>query len=994
MTVDPYYVLGLDPGISSCGFCLIDKANGKVLEMGSRLFNAPQEPKNKLSLAKKRRGQRSVRRNIKRTRDRRTHILRVLKQEGIVPEDAEKNWMQPRKGERNILELRVAGLDEQLSPREWAQILYSFGGHRGYIPKGKSFMEADSGDDDDGKVKDAIKHNVAVMEEHGYRTVGEMFYAQNRYRNKLGNYDRCVLHDQILDEINLLFERQSSFGNAATSDEFKKAYLDNLNWLKSTEEYDKKVYSTVGFCSYFPDEKRAARASVTSEMLRAHERLAHLVIVDETGKEHRLPLDLRMELVGILFSEAPIKGNVNCKVTYSSIRKKMDKYGMGARCAFKGISLDDEGKEIFEPKALCAYRKVKMNPDLLRRMREDWDLGDAIGEALTFASSQSSLIERLEEFGIEDDVIDEVLKMPVDSKVFKGYGSRSQKAIHMLLGAFEDPSIKTLYDAEKAVGLADLRLSDTSERSGLLPPFKDFDPTCKNPVVLRSLGQMRRIINAIIKIYGVPHEVHIELGRELKHSVKEKKLISKRNRENENENKQAAKDIAAIKGIDPNDVTGKEIQKYRLWNEQKNLDVYTGEPIDVERLVKDTSYCQIDHVLPYSRTSENSIMNRVLVLSKNNQMKRERSPYEWMTSGEDKAPSWSEFQARIQNSGLPQKKKDFLLEQNLDEKESGFIQRNLNDTRYMSRSVKEYVESSLEFPEVEGKKQHVFAVAGGATAYLRRQLGLNMGAENTKDRSDDRHHAVDAAVIAACDAGTVQRIAKASAKKKLLPPDEYDAQFVEAQPWPDFAKDVLKAYEVVIPTRMADHGVTGGVYKETLYHLEEIRDDGKVALTYHKDQKPATETSGNYQIMDETNGVRLVTGLAFLRLWHDPDAKKGKGRWYGEPVYYIDIPKIQAGTYVPRYMKAHSSRDAWPEVPESAMVEEPLVVYPGDVVSIGGNLVRLSTLNIANANWELLNLLGVKLGTVKTIGRLTNEDEIRVVQEDVLGRCYYDLSKC
>ena len=94
----PYLVLGLDPGIASCGFCLLDMTNHKILEMGTHLFKAPQEDKTKTSLAVKRRNARSIRRNTLRTKTRLKHCMKLFKEAGLVPTDADKSWFQSKKG--------------------------------------------------------------------------------------------------------------------------------------------------------------------------------------------------------------------------------------------------------------------------------------------------------------------------------------------------------------------------------------------------------------------------------------------------------------------------------------------------------------------------------------------------------------------------------------------------------------------------------------------------------------------------------------------------------------------------------------------------------------------------------------------------------------------------------------------------------------------------------------------------------------------------------
>jgi len=140
-----YLVLGLDLGIASCGFALIDRAAGTILELGSHLFDTPADAKTKTSLAAKRRGARSARRNTKRHRDRQKHCLAILARHGLVQPGTQKEWLHSAKGDRPVLELRAAGLDNLLSDRQLSQVLYNLSTRRGYIPHG----EGDGGEDAD-----------------------------------------------------------------------------------------------------------------------------------------------------------------------------------------------------------------------------------------------------------------------------------------------------------------------------------------------------------------------------------------------------------------------------------------------------------------------------------------------------------------------------------------------------------------------------------------------------------------------------------------------------------------------------------------------------------------------------------------------------------------------------------------------------------------------------------------------------------------------------
>lgn len=984
----PYLVLGLDPGIASCGFCLLDMTNHKILEMGSHLFKAPQEDKTKTSLAVTRRKARSIRRNTARTAARLKRCLELLAGAGLVPADADKTWLQTKKGDKPILKLRAGGLDRLLTDREFAQVLYSLCGRRGYIPHGEGRL-GETDDTEGRKVLDAIKKNQDAMAAGSYRTVGEMLDAQGRSRNRGGDYSLCVYNSQIQDEAKALFASQRARGNTKATRELEDSYLACLTWEKKSLDHDTSVYELVGPCSYFPGEKRAASADVSSELCRAYERLGHIVIVHEDDSEQALTASEIDDYLKILFSTAPIKGNKECKVTYGTIRKDLD---ISGKSVFKGIAQDREKDEPFVPKAWRSLRRV-LPERLLARMFEDRKLGDAVCEALTFASSEASLIERLSDLGLSDDERDAILAVPFTGKLFKGYGSRSLKALDLLLGAFEEPEIRILTDAEKVTGLLDLRLSDRGVRGQLLPPYDSYDPTCRNPVVLRAMGRMRHIVNAIIRIHGVPDEIHIELGRDLKMSNKEKSLVDKRNRENAASNKKWATTAAGILGCTPEEVPGRIIRKLILREEQGEKDLYTGDSIDLEHLVRDDRYCEIDHILPYSRTCDDSRANKVLVLSKSNQDKRERTPYEWMTSGEAGAPSWDSYRARVMAQVKnPRKRANHLNTDLGPETQAKFLARNLNDDRYMSVAVKNYLEDCLLFPE-DGRKRHVIAVAGGATGNLRWVWGLNFGEGNIKDRTDDRHHAVDAAIIAACSESTVKKVAEASAKGREAFKRERESRLASTQPWPTFAAEVAARREFVVPTRMADHGVTGRVFEDTLYHLEGITDDkGKYPLVRAGEK---TAKKGNVHFNPD-GSVKLIDGMAFLRLWLDPTARpngKVKGKWYAEPVYYADIPAIKAGTYVPRAIVQGIARINWEPIPEAALESRPLVLFKNDVLVVDGHIARYSNIGISVCQLLMLNLLTRdRVTDWPSIGSWGKDTQVRILQEDCLGHCYDSIA--
>lgn len=198
--------------------------------------------------------------------------------------------------------------------------------------------------------------------------------------------------------------------------------------------------------------------------------------------------------------------------------------------------------------ALCSTLH-DLNPVLLNRLRDDTDLADAVCAAATFASSSEAFATRIAELtdGLSKEDVDALLELPYGSKLFTGYGSTSLKALQMLRDAFEDTNINRLYDAEVATGLYDARKALSAKRNvtddGLLKPYSSYSPICTNPVVLRSCARLRRIINSVIRHYGLPDTIRVEVAKELKRTKHEKELVDDGNKYNKREKEKAVDDI-------------------------------------------------------------------------------------------------------------------------------------------------------------------------------------------------------------------------------------------------------------------------------------------------------------------------------------------------------------------------------------------------------------------------------------------------------------------
>lgn len=972
-------ILGLAPDIDHVGWAVIDADGHKVLGMGVHRFNPPLDPKSKVSLARKRRSFYYARINKRRTKYRAKAVLTVLRAHGLVPEGAGPEWLQSAKGERPVARLRAAGLDEPLSGRELAQVLYYLGLHRGYDPRG----ESTDGDADGKKMLSAIAGVQAALDAGEARTVGELMASRGRMRNRAGDYSCTATRQMIADEARALISAQEAFGTADGS--LMGDYLDELLFTRSTAAFDAQVYSRVGCCTYFPDERRAARADVTSEMLSAIESLKHLRIAEPDGSQHGIPHESCMRYLDVMFSDAPIKGNKECRVRYSDVLKE---HGRTEGATVKGVLPADLKREVYVPRAFSLMRKAGVPAALLARMRDDRAVGDAVCEALTYASSEEVLLDRLAAADIElsDAEIAAICSLPYSGKVFSGYGSRSLKAQEMLLEMMLSPEVSTLFDAEDACGLYAVRTETSVNAGSLLPPYTVFDPTCTNPVVLRTTARMRRVVNAVIKRWGVPAEVRVILGRELKQSKKERLNARRNNSRNRKSREELADTAASILGVSADSISGSLLRKLSLWRSQGGMDVLAGTEIDLERLCREPAYATVDYILPPARTGETGMRNSLLSLTSTAVSKGASTPVEWCSSGCAGAPTLAELKERVAESTLPYSKKSRILLEDFEGKAPAMLDRSVNDGRYASRAFRSYLEELM--PLRDGERVRAAAVSDAAVAELRRVWGLNDLFDASRSASDP---AVEAVVAAVCDAGTVRRCAAWRAGRLYSEPEERDELLRASEPWPSFPDVIRASAPFVIPTKMHDHGCTGEALESTNRSVVEVEEGtGYAVLT------GATRKVGNYRLLADGT-ARVVGGMALIRIWHDPlstagGSRKGMGRYYFEPVYYADVPRMDDASYVPRYPVAGLAPAMWPEVPAEACGGRPIILHAGDVVRARGRAARYVSYTISGCNWKLADIVtGEPLKGFPSANSLCDDDGFEIMCEDVLGMAWRDV---
>lgn len=536
----------------------------------------------------------------------------------------------------------------------------------------------------------------------------------------------------------------------------------------------------VGHCRFEKDELRAPAANFYSEQLVWLTKINNLRVYDEDSQERPLTREERNLILNM-----PLE--MKSDIKYSSLTSAFEKASLWKAGQFKYKSVDYEQKTQKKKKTAKSAditKSSKKNPEdkvfyksshlheirkaLGSSLSEEWekirtevlsgkyDRYNRIAYVLTVYKEDSDVIEQLSPY--ESRTLIEAL-LPVR---FNGFVSLSEKSLkkiipYMVLGKRYDEACSEAGYKHYKQNQAKVKKSkylpslfSGREPNGTLIFNEEIGDIPRNPVVLRVINQTRKVVNAIVKKYGSPESVHIELARDLAKSRAERNEIEKRNEDAASRRIKEREEFKKHYGAEK--TNGTNLLKYRLYKEQDCKSMYSCKTIDINRLFEE-GYVQIDHILPYSRSYDDSQSNKVLVLTKENQDKGNRIPYEYFESKQTDI-SWYEFEQWVKScKNLNQKKKRNLLRNSLSkDAKKDFLERNLNDTRYACRFMKNYIDRFLCLSENSDKSGCV-VVAGQLTANLRNCWGLNKVREE-----NDRHHALDATVIACCTRKIVQKV--------------------------------------------------------------------------------------------------------------------------------------------------------------------------------------------------------------------------------------------
>jgi CRISPR-associated endonuclease Csn1 len=814
------YRLALDIGANSIGWCLLDldaadppQPRG-IRGIGVRIFPDGRDPKTSVSLAAARRLARQSRRRRDRYLQRRQALLNALIRNGLMPAEAAA---RAAVAALDPYALRADALARRLEPYELGRVVFHLNQRRGFRSNRKTDRD---NEDEKGKLRRAADRLAAEIARSGQQTLGAWLAARHArhadVRARLhgagakAEYPFYSTREMVAAEFDAVWAAQLQWNPTlapAAGDELRTI----LFFQRDLRE------PPVGRCWLEPTEPRAPRALPSTQAFRIAQDLAHLAI-RRVGEPDQPLTDKQRDLLDALM-------NAGRDLSFGQIRKQL---GLVHGETFNLESRAREGLKGSETAArLAGEAKGKGKP--LGALWSDLDLTkrDAIAAAIQDAESDEGAVAALELLGVPRTAAEAV----AGTILPEGHASLSTKAMLAIL-----PHLRAGLVYSAAVQAAGYR-HHSDDRDGVIHPElpyygevlaerlgigtgkpedaknpERFFGRAPNPTVHVALNQVRQVVNALIAQHGHPAEVVVEVLRELGQSAFERSRVEKEQTANAKRRADWERQLKEI----GQPVNGRNMAFMRLWVEQAadpkdRVCPYTGERIGIERLF--SGEVEEDHILPFALTLDDSFNNRVLAMREANRRKARQTPYDAFGA----SPEWPAIKARA--AALPGGKAWRFAPDAMAKwqgEHGDFQARLLTDSAYLSRLARLYLRAICD-------PNRVWGVPGRLTALLRDKLALNSatvlgkgGAR--KERTDHRHHAIDALTVGLIDRSLLQRVSTAARRaqetgRRLL--DNLE------EPWPGFVAEAAARVRAIVVSFKPDTAPSGALHNDTAYAVVE-----------------------------------------------------------------------------------------------------------------------------------------------------------------------------
>lgn len=553
-----------------------------------------------------------------------------------------------------------------------------------------------------------------------------------------------------------IYQKEKTIDGKTYSDvnvtiEFLKSeddYTNLFDWLNERKEIDQKAFLKYPGFNLKKNAENYRWNYVEDKSYPCNE--THNAILNRLSKVQKVPSDFltrekEQDLWHILYS---VEDKIEIEQALKSFAIK-NNLSEDFSEVFKKIKPFDADYGAYSEKAV-----KKLLP--LMRMGKYWN------EAAIHPQTKNR-IEKIINGEVDDKIRDRVRDKAIHLNTINDF-----KALPLWLTSY------IVYDRHSEDSNA-MQWKKPEDIENFLKEFKQH--SLRNPIVEQVITETLRVVKDIWKTYGNGSanffdEIHIELGREMKNPADKRKDMTNKMSANENTNLRikallseflndttyenvrpfspSQQEILKIyeEGVLNSDIeieedilkisksnqpSKSELNKYKLWLEQKYRSPYTGEIIPLNKLF--TPAYEIEHVIPQSRYFDDSLSNKVICEAEVNKDKDKSTAYEYIRDNHGKKIELSfgkvvtifdtkEYEDFVKRNYAKNRSK--LNKLMMEEIPESFIQRQLNDSRYISKVVKNLLSSLVrEDDEQESTSKHIVSSNGNITNVLKQDWGLN-----------------------------------------------------------------------------------------------------------------------------------------------------------------------------------------------------------------------------------------------------------------------------
>lgn len=771
------YRFAFDIGIGSCGWAVVSEnetGNRRIEDAGSRIFDSGEMKEGKDRKSQERRGFRGVRRVLRRRSHRKYRLKNYLRYVHFMTDMEIRCASEASMNQ--ILQVKVRGINEKLTKAKLLQVLIHACNHRGY----KDFYEvtetdeAESQEEEDEKINQAAADRLdRSFEESHCRTISEYICQyctipgtdRIDYRNRFyKNENRMIIRRKhVENEVCTILKKQREWYPELTDQKIKEImevifsqrdFEDGPGYASDKAEYRRYTgfLESIGYCRFYPEERRGFRNTALGDVYAAINALSQYRYVHTDTGETKLGQEAAAKMVSYIMKQGSLTRTQAAKLLkplgiaiYGS--KDVDK------TLAKSFRFLKEMKKIAE-KCQVSWESLLSETDLTEYEEGKTSLLNQLGTVCSMYQTPHRKEEELKKLHAKWEHVHLPPAFWNALKRHKFNGTSSVSYHHMAdaIEAFLKGDIYGNFQWNKQKQLDEKQESQRERLLSAKVLMQDEDVK-DNPVVLRSINETRKVLNCLIRLYGSPAEIHVEVADDVARSYLERKRIQKMQRDHEKTRDAIKKKIAEILHCEESEVKGSQIERYKLYMEQEGKCLYSGRELDLEMVLDTQSHAyEVDHIIPYSLILDNTLANKALVCGNENQAKGQQTPLMYL-KGEKKEAFIERVKAEKKRTSHPisNKKYDYLMLATLYGKEAkeiltGWKSRNINDTRYITKYVVGLIKNHLQFA---GEKARVFGIRGHITSRFRKEwLGKNTWGSEEKCRTNYLNHAADAIVLA------------------------------------------------------------------------------------------------------------------------------------------------------------------------------------------------------------------------------------------------------